>query len=365
MCATRQEGGQPTQSHGGRASPLHTISRSEEGMAALTRAAKYAETEGFRRQLGEAVYEAYCAGIGTRWNSQLEMGTVLGFSEATIKRLMAARKRPEYLEGMRDADIHAVGRALDIPLGDFREDEDTIRLNVVRRVVSLMRAVRLEGTGSPRVEFSDGQITCVWDLVARCDGNRFPQWDEQSDFNSWVDTMLDAIPEAVPRINLPKIVSPNGVRDLVVAAGDWLTVRQYLPSFAHRLFKIAERICRNWDPTGTSDAEEPERSGVLVEEATDLAWALMQVNQLLATFRSTKQGTLEQIAKEMKLPGDKAVYARLEMVGLREAHFRDSDAELGRLIMISKKYKSIARALLAFDSGYGSTSGPSEGRPVR
>lgn len=332
------------------ASPWEVISNLG-GVASLKEVAKTAKAEEFCRHVGDALYEAYWDGYERRWTSQREMATVLDTSESIIKRLMAARDRPAYIRGTPYGEIRRIAEQLRIPLEGPRDRRD-VESDVLRVVVSRMRAVRYPGvSGAPSSGITGEQLECVADLVEKCDGMQLSLWDGEGDFATWLGSVGKVIPEDPPNEASSLTADPETTA-IAVGAADWLVARQYLSVFVEKLYAV----CRMID-------EDRKRYWAVANDAKELGTGLLEINKLLSAFRKTKHRTLGEVANILRFKRVSTVQALLERVDLQKEDFRDPDAELGRLIMISKKYRPKAQALLAFDSRYGSGPNNTERKP--
>jgi hypothetical protein len=122
----------------------------------------------------------------------------------------------------------------------------------------------------------------------------------------------------------------------LVAVGDWLAARDYLPSFQQKLLRVAGRL-HEFAVRGGHRALETKTSTLLS--------GIAQVNELLIGARRSSTGSIKGVARELKL-SEEAVQLRLRMVGLKLQHFRGPEAVLGRLVMLSKAFGPLALELL-------------------
>lgn len=274
--------------------------------------------------------EAFYRGIREgRWESVNAMASFLEVDRQWLGRLIRGDAN---VASMKVGDLYRCASMLRILLRIQTPSPECIERHVLHAVVQAMREQR-----------RNGSMNSWPDLAKDDEAEMIRRWargvgyiddgpaHEASRWRGWLTHHAERIQATEPR-------SDWSFRLLeVIGLGDWLVAQTYLPLFESLLYANLRAL---------HQIANDHNDSQLKKDIHKFAGPLGEAQELLCLFRSTKNGTVVEVARKRHWHAA-TVELRLGRLGLTADDLRGENAALGRLIVRSPVLRPLFDGLLS------------------
>jgi hypothetical protein len=232
---------------------------------------------------------------------------------------------------MKVGELLRCANKLGIALGNETPSPECIERHVLHVVVQAMREQRRNGNTNCWPDLGEDEAEKIRRLARTLGYIDDGPAREATHWQPWLSHQAKRFGSTEPRSHSSSCLLK------AVGLGDWLATQQYLPLFDRLLYSDIRALDQFADDRDDRDLKE------FIIRFTGL---LSQALEMLRHFRSTTNGTIEEVARKRNCR-PKAVEFCLCGLELTAEDYRGENAVLGRLIIRSRILRDLFVELLS------------------